>query len=250
MQPGKSIRRCIPNDSGKIAEQMKPVMITGANRGLGLGLTRYYLEAGCQVIAAARSAGHSVEFRSLKEQYGGHMVPIELDLNNEAVVTNLQAQLQGTDPGIVINNAGVSTEEPLGQWSAAVFEDSLKINTIGPALVAQALLPLMKPGSKLVNISSGMGSIEMNINPDNGLDAYAMSKAALNMLSRRLAEKQRARDVIVASVSPGWVRTDMGGEEAPTSVPQAVKKMASVIDGLTMEQAGQFFDCDGEKLPW
>jgi NAD(P)-dependent dehydrogenase (short-subunit alcohol dehydrogenase family) len=108
----------------------------------------------------------------------------------------------------------------------------------------------MAEGSKLINVSSGMGSLEINVNPENGQDAYAMSKAALNMLTRRLAEKLRPKGIIVVSMSPGWVRTDMGGESAPNSVEDAVASMQTTAEALTLEQSGTFMSEKGRQIPW
>ena len=95
-----------------------------------------------------------------------------------------------------------------------------------------------------------MGSIELNINPENPLDAYAVSKCALNILSRRLAEKLRPRGITVVSMNPGWVRTDMGGHEAPTTVDEAVDEMTSTIDSINAEDTGKFLASDGSEIPW
>ena len=118
------------------------------------------------------------------------------------------------------------------------------------ALLAQALLPRMKPGAKLVNISSGLGSCGLNINPETGMDAYAASKTALNMLTTRLAAKPECASLIVVACDPGWVRTRMGGPDADLSVAESVGAITATIDGLTRDDSGCFVSRLGEKLPW
>ena len=189
-------------------------------------------------------------FRILEADHGDRLVSVQLDVASEQSIKSMAAELKGFELDIVINNAGVSVEEDFGNWTPAGFEANLKINATGPALVAQALTPLMKSGSRLVNMSSGMGSLALNINPENGLDGYAMSKAALNILTRRLASKLEPRGITVISIVPGWVRTDMGGDEAPITVDESVGAMAQVIDRLTPQQTGRFLAATGQEMPW
>ena len=227
---------------------MKTILITGANRGIGRGLARHYLARGWKVLGTARAPAES--FQSLETEFPSRFFPVELDVADESSVSRLAENCAGHTLDRVVCNAGISPDENLGSWTAAVFEKSFAVNAAGPALVAQALLPLMNEGAKLVNMSSGMGSIEININPEGGLDAYAMSKAALNMLSHRLAEKLRPENITVVAMSPGWVQTEMGGPEAPTPVEEAVPVIATTIEGFSMEHSGGFFSETGEPLPW
>jgi len=229
---------------------MKTILITGSNRGIGLGLVRHYLQSGWQVVAASREPGKSGDLRALEKEHGNRLVLVKLDVASEQSILDLAPELNGLELDIVINNAGVLMDENLGQWTSAAFTTCLAVNVTGPALVAQALVPLMKPGSKLINISSGLGSLELNINPADGMDVYAMSKAALNMLTRRLAAKLEPRGITVISISPGWVKTDMGGDEAPVMVEDSVSAITGVFEGLTLEHSGRFFASHGEQTPW
>lgn len=231
---------------------MKTVLVTGANRGLGLGFVRSYLADGWSVLGAARTPGRSAELLALEAEYGTRLVPVELDVTSEASVSHLLTVLsaRGVALDVVINNAGVSVDEGLGHWTAASFETSFLVNAIGPALVAQAVVPFMNAGSRLIMISSGVGSSELNINPCAGLDAYAMSKAALNILTRRLASKLSARGIAVIALNPGWVRTDMGGGEAPASVSEAIEAMTAMIESVAPSASGRFIGEDGVPLPW
>ena len=151
---------------------------------------------------------------------------------------------------LVINNAGLLVYESFGDWTADTFARVLQVNTIGPALLAQAVMRRMKPGSKLVNISSGLGSCGLNINPETGMDAYAASKAALNMITTRLAAKPECEKLIVVACDPGWVRTRMGGPEADLSVEESVVAITATIENLTPEHSGRFLSRQGDDLPW
>lgn len=229
---------------------MQTMFITGANRGLGLGHVDYGLSHGYRVIATARDPGHVPAFAERQKMHGERFVPVTLDVGSEPSIEELRHRLSGTTLDLAINNAAICPDENLGNWSADAFADTLRVNVTGAALVAQAALPYMPEGAKLINVSSGMGSLELNINPGNGADAYAVSKAALNILTRRLAEKLRPRGIIVAAMNPGWVRTDMGGEGAPGTVEQAVAHMHGSIEALTLGDSGCFVSETGEAIPW
>lgn len=228
---------------------MKTTLITGANRGLGLGFARHYLEAGHRVYATARNPD-CVEFQQLQAQFGEHFVPAQLDVSSEASINALADSLAESRFDLVINNAGTSTDQPLGKWDSATFETAMGVNLIGPALVAQALIPLMNKGSVLANLSSGLGSCGLNINPETGLDAYAASKAGLNMVTRRLAAKPETQDIIVVAFDPGWVQTRMGGEEAELTVSESIGDLTASIERLEPSYSGLFLSRKGEELPW
>lgn len=229
---------------------MNTVLITGANRGIGLGLVQHYLKSGWQVIATARAPKNSIELQKLETEHGSQLVSVKLDVTSEQSIADLVKEIEDLRLDIVINNAGIAIEENLGQWTSLAFSSCLNVNVTGPALLAQAVVPLMKTGSRLINMSSGLGSLAEKVNPEGGMDIYAMSKAALNMLTSRLAAKLKSRGITVISISPGWVKTDMGGDEAPVLVEDSVNDMTSVIEGLTLEESGQFFASNGENIPW
>lgn len=229
---------------------MKNVIIIGANRGLGLGFTRHYLEVGYSVYATARNPAECDALDELRWEHGEQLTILELDVGDEASIAVLAERLNGTVPDLVINNAGACPDEPFGRWTGATFEDALRVNTIGPALVAQALIPSMPEGSRLINISSGLASKGLNINPETGLDAYATSKAALNMVSRRLASKLEPKGIVVVAFDPGWVKTRMGGDEAELTVDESISAMTDAIDRLTIDDSGRFLTRNGEDIPW
>ena len=229
---------------------MKTALITGANRGLGLGFTRHYLEHGFRVFAAARETANSPELADLEQAYPGRFGMVPLQLDSEPSIASAAESLAGVKLDLLINNAGVCPDEGFGAWTAVTFADVFAVNTTGPALVAQAFAPRMARESVLVNISSGLGSCGLRINPETGLDAYAASKAALNMLSARLAAKLSERGIIVVACDPGWVKTRMGGPEAELTVDQSVGAITAMIDTLTPADSGRFLSRHGEDLPW
>lgn len=229
---------------------MTTVLVTGANRGLGLGFVQHYLERGCNVIAAARNPADCTEFESLAQAHDERFSTLKLDVGNPDSITAAAAELGDIHLDLLINNAGTSTDEPFGQWTADNFAAAFAVNATGPALVAQALIPCLGQGGKLVNLSSGLASNGLYINPETGLDAYSASKSALNMITRRLAAKLETQGIIVAAFDPGWVRTRMGGQEADLSIEESIGDLAAAIDRLTPAQSGLFLSREGEELPW
>jgi NAD(P)-dependent dehydrogenase (short-subunit alcohol dehydrogenase family) len=229
---------------------MKTILVTGANRGLGLGFTRHYLDCGYRVFACARNWEQCEQTARLRELYGERFRPLNLDVTDEQAISTLPDSLDDFDLDIVINNAGTLSDEPFGRWSTSTFEAAMAINCVGPALVAQALSAVMKRNSQLINISSGLASNGLNINPETGLDAYAASKAALNMVTRRLSAKLEAREITVVAIDPGWVKTRMGGEEAELTIDESIADVTQTIKRLSPGQSGLFLSRKGEALPW
>jgi NAD(P)-dependent dehydrogenase (short-subunit alcohol dehydrogenase family) len=229
---------------------MKNILITGANRGLGLGFTRHYLSAGHRVYATARNPQQSTEFDELQRAFKNRFTALQLELTNQRSIDALAPALNGVELDLVINNAGMLPDQAFGQWTSASFETAFRVNASGPSMVAQALVPLMKKGSVLANLSSGLGSCGLNINPETGLDAYAASKAALNMVTRRLAAKPETRHITVVAFDPGWVKTRMGGEEAELTVAESITDLTATIERVTPDHSGLFLSRKGEPLPW
>jgi NAD(P)-dependent dehydrogenase (short-subunit alcohol dehydrogenase family) len=222
---------------------MPNVLITGANRGLGLEFARQYSAEGWTVIVTARDPGGASELRGL----GVRVEP--LDMTDLAAVRAFAGQLDGVTLDLLIANAGISgpgggadTVDGNG-WS-----ELFTVNVIAPTLLAGALLPLMADGGKLVAISSLMGSIADN--QGGGSMAYRTSKAALNAAWRTMAIDWKARPVTVAMLHPGWVQTDMGGRGAPLKPPESIAGMRKVIAGLERSDTGSFINYDGSPLPW
>jgi NAD(P)-dependent dehydrogenase (short-subunit alcohol dehydrogenase family) len=219
---------------------MPTVLITGANRGIGLEFARQYAADGWDVIAAARQS--SPELDSLK-------VRIEqLDLTNAEAVAGFAGRIEGP-LDLFIANAGVSHPmETDGAANAGDWQKMMMINVIAPFQLAQAFLPrLSETGGKAICISSGMGSIGDN---NGGWIPYRTSKAALNMAWSCLAMEARRDGVTAVALSPGWVKTRMGGAGAEISAEESVRGMRKLIDRLMIDDTGSFLRRDGSELPW
>ncbi len=228
------------------------VFVTGANRGIGLGFVKHYLQQGHAVLATAVTPQRAQALIALQNAFPKQLSIEALDVTNEEAIAKLAARLkqQNIRIDIAINNAGIAKGEAFGHWTTASFQAHLRVNTIGPALVSQAIVPLLNPGAKLVQVSSGMGSIEWNLGPDNPLDAYAASKCALNILSRRLAEKLHPKGIVVVAINPGWVQTEMGGPNATTPIDEAIQQLTTTIASIQLDHSGRFLDEAGASIPW
>lgn len=221
-------------------EIMPSVLITGANRGIGLEFARQYLADGWEVIATARQS--SAELDAL----GARVEPLELrDLDS---VIGFGARVDGP-LDLLIANAG--TWEPEVAESAADgrgWADMMITNCIAPCLLAKAVLPrVAEARGKLMALTSGMGSIAES---SGGHLPYRSSKAALNMAWHSLAIEVKRHGVVAAVLDPGWVRTRMGGAGAPTTPGESVHDMRRLIERLDLSQSGGFYRRDGRQAPW
>jgi NAD(P)-dependent dehydrogenase (short-subunit alcohol dehydrogenase family) len=221
------------------------ILITGANRGLGLEFARQLSARGDRVIATTRSRAPATDLSTLPVQVE------TLDIASQESVKSLADRLGGDAIDVLINNAGRGGEGSgiaTLDWEEAT--SSLGINSLGPLRVVQALLPNLRlgGGKTVVSLSSRMGSLTLN--EDGGDYVYRASKAALNMLNRCLALELGSRGFVCVVLHPGWVRTDMGGDQAPIDSAESVRGMLRVIDGLTAADNGRFLDFEGNELPW
>ncbi len=231
-----------------MTKETSMVLVTGANRGLGLGFTKAYLQNGWQVFATTRS--DSAELNHLKQEYP-LLTIISMDVSKMSSVQRGFQQITERTKALdlVINNAG-----RMGHLYGHIDDDfveedaveSLKSNTLGPLWVTKAALPLLKKGKlkKVISISSGLGSIGDNQNGDYYI--YRITKAGLNMLNRNLAYDLKPFGITCIALCPGWVKTDMGGKEAPLSVETSVKSMIETIDRVGMHQSGSYLQRTGE----
>ena len=217
---------------------MPTVLITGANRGIGLEFARQYSSDGWEVIATARHS--SAELDSLN-------VRVEpLDLSDAAAVTAFAPKVDGP-LDLLIANAG--TNHPMKGESAddaRAWQAMMMVNAIAPYMLGRALLPRMSDGGKMIAISSGMGSIG---DIGGGWVPYRTSKAALNMAWTSLALEARPRGVACVLFSPGWVKTRMGGSGAEITAEKSVGDMRSLIEQLTVEDSGRFLRRNGSDIP-
>jgi NAD(P)-dependent dehydrogenase (short-subunit alcohol dehydrogenase family) len=229
---------------------MTTVLITGANRGIGLEFVRQYSNDGAKVIACAREPSRADALKALAGQQG--QIEIHpLDTSDFKACAALGKQLAGEAIDILINNAG--TYGPKRQSADEMDFDgwayTLAVNTMGPLAVAQAFHQNLKRGKekKLVTITSGMAS---TAETEGSYLAYRSSKAAVNNVMRNVAIGWRGEGIISVVLSPGWVRTDMGGPSASLSPEESVSGMRKVIAGLTKADSGKFLGWRGEERAW
>jgi len=240
---------------------MRRVVVTGANRGLGLEFARQLAARGDDVVAGVRQPKTADALNKLASKSAGRVTVVRLDVGDPgdiaAAALHIGERFDAVD--LLINNAGIWTAPdqpdrassgPLADLRPDAVLEVLRINAVAPILVTQALAPCLAAAGQgvVVNISSWLGSIRGATNRGNL--AYAMSKAALNMLTGRLAAELAGQGTIVVSMSPGWVATDMGGPSAPLEPPESVKGILNVVDALTPTQSGTFLDHAGALLPW
>jgi NAD(P)-dependent dehydrogenase (short-subunit alcohol dehydrogenase family) len=216
---------------------MPTVLITGANRGIGLELAHQYSAEGWDVIATARQS--SDELDALRVQVE------PLDLSDAQAVASFSV---GESLDLFISNAGTShPKDPRTADDVRAWQAMMMVNAIGPYVLGKALLPRMAEGGKMIAISSGMGSIGDN---GGGWVPYRTSKAALNMAWSSLALEARRHGVTCVLLSPGWVKTRMGGAGAEITPEESVSAMRQLIDQLTIDDTGRFLRRDGSELPW
>jgi len=217
------------------------IVVTGANRGIGLALTRYYLAQSDHVYAVCRKP--SKELGAL-----GANVVTGIDVAEPEGVSALVNSLHDIPVDILINNAGVWGKETLGSINYDALQSVFATNAIAPLRVTEALLTNMGSGSKIALITSRMGSIADN-GSGRGYD-YRMSKAALNMAGKTMAVDLKEEGIAVAVLHPGYVATDMVGGVGDISPEIAAERLAARIEGLNLDNTGTFWHSNGEQLPW
>lgn len=226
------------------------IVITGANRGIGLELARQYLARGDNIYAGVRTPANAGELATLRATSAGQLFIGACDVAQTTSVKAFAASL--TAPvDVLINNAGVRIKpDGLPEVGFGGPTQMYQINTLGPLRVTGALLPLLRraKGAKIINMSSAMGSVTDNTT--GGSYGYRMSKAALNMATRSLALDLQPEGILAVVLSPGWVKTDMGGPQATTNVADSALGLIQVIDRLTPADSGGYFDYQGNRLAW
>jgi NAD(P)-dependent dehydrogenase (short-subunit alcohol dehydrogenase family) len=227
---------------------MPSVLISGANRGIGLEFARQYAAAGWRVHAACRHPDEADSLRTLGPDVTVHA----LEVADKASLDRLAIDLKGVAIDLLIANAGVAG--PRAMQPELVDRESwtevLQVNAIAPLALAGAFRANLEKGKgrKAVAISSRLGS--MASNDTGGLYAYRSSKAALNAVWRSLAVDWRPQGIICAVLHPGWVRTDMGGPRGDIAPEESVTGMRHVIEELDLDRSGRFYQWDGTELPW
>ena len=216
--------------------------MTGANRGIGLALTRELRQRGYAVLAACRTGTPALSALAVEVVEG-------VDVKDPAGIDRLAQAVADRNIDLLINNAGIL------RWGDALdaldidgIREQFEVNALGPLLVTAKLHARLPKGAKVALITSRMGSIEDN--GSGGFYGYRMSKAALNMAGKSLAQDLKARGVAVAILHPGMVKTEMVGDHGQVEPEQAAQGLLARIDELTLATSGGFWHANGERLPW
>jgi len=236
---------CLALASPVWADNKGSVLVTGANRGLGLEFVKQLQAQGYKVIGTARKPQEAAALKA-----SGVRVE-QLDVTSPSSVKALATSLKGVPIDILINNAGIASraDSSMATLDFDAMERAFQVNSLGPLRVTQALLPNLRAGEDktIVNVTSRLGSIELST---GGLYSYRTSKTALNQINKLISLELASQGFTSIVIHPGWVKTDMGGADAPLDIPESISGMLAVIDSLTVESTGKFFDYNGDELPW
>ncbi|RVE54961.1 hypothetical protein evm_000328 [Chilo suppressalis] len=244
---------------------MKTILITGANRGLGLGMVKYLTRQGRaeKIIATCRKPSEELEKIA---QESNKLQIVHLDVTDLAsygdVTTKIANTVGSSGLNLLINNAGIATKfTKLNLVKAEQLLENLTVNTVAPIMLTKSMLPLLKQAAEanssspvgaaraaVINMSSVLGSIAQN--DQGGFYPYRCSKAALNAATKSMSIDLKKEHILVASIHPGWVRTDMGGKGAPLDVVTSVESIFETIEKLGEADSGKFLQYDGAELPW
>jgi NAD(P)-dependent dehydrogenase (short-subunit alcohol dehydrogenase family) len=231
---------------------MATLLVTGANRGLGLEFVRQYAAAGWRVHACCRNPDAAADLRRLADDSDGRVLVHALDVTDFARIDALAAELDDQPIDILLNNAGVygPNEMDLGHLDYKAWDDVFRVNVLAPIKLAEAFVEHVarSPRRLIACLSSQMGSIGRNGGGRHYL--YRSTKAALNAAVRSLAIDLMPRGVTAVVLHPGWVRTDMGGADADMSPEQSVRDVRALLERLTIVDSGKFLDHDGSVIPW
>ncbi|MDX2145068.1 MAG: SDR family oxidoreductase [Rhodospirillaceae bacterium] len=238
---------------------MPSLLITGANRGLGFGLTKLYAADGWRVFACCRDPGKAKDLSALAAQSGGKVTVHALDVENHATIDALAKALKGQPIDVLFNVAGyygakiVSEPGGLQEFGTSDYKEwdkIYRINVMGVMKMCEAFVDNVAASThkKIVNMSSIIGSI--GANEIGFMYPYRASKAAVNAISKAMANELKPRGITVIPLHPGWVRTEMGGPNADIDTDTSVTGMKKVVDGLKPTDSGRYMVYDGSELPW
>ena len=225
------------------------ILITGANRGLGLEFAKQLAARGHTIIGACRAPDHADagELRGIAKRV------VACDVASQASVDAMAKELKGTAIDMLINNGALNPDDGrLADLDMARVEQVVSVNSVGQVRVMQALLPNLRKGDgkKIASISSDLGSISGVTDESIGYYAYRAGKAALNMFNACIGHELKPEGFTCLALHPGWVRTRMGGDRAPLDARTSVEGMLRVIDSATPAQSGSFLDFTGHVRPW
>ena len=229
---------------------MANVIVTGANRGIGLEFCRQFLERGDHVIAACRKPSSDLEMLGAK---GNLQIEGNIDVSSDNGASMFAERLGNQPIEILVNNAGIMRPESLEKLDIDSIRQQFEVNSLGPLRVTRALLANLEAGARsglarVAIITSRMGSIADNTS--GGMYGYRMSKAAVNMAGVSLAHDLKSRKVAVAILHPGYVKTDMTNHGGQIEPSEAVRGLIARIEALTLKNTGTFWHQNGEVLPW
>jgi NAD(P)-dependent dehydrogenase (short-subunit alcohol dehydrogenase family) len=232
---------------------MKTVLITGANRGIGLEFSRQFAVDGWRVHACSRMPEKSDALNRLAAQYPGLITVHALDVGDLVQIERLAKDLAEVSIDLLINNAGFypdSDKKGFGHTDYAEWMQAFRINTMAPLKMAETFATQISRSrlKTIVTITSKMGSIADN--RGGGSYLYRSSKVAVNMVVKSLAIDLKPLGITAVVFHPGWVKTDMGGPNAMISAEQSVSGIRRVISNLTLADSGKFFAYDGQEIPW
>lgn len=215
-------------------------LVTGANRGIGLEFCGQLKKDGYEVIGVCRKGSQDLE-RFARVEAG-------VDVTDVSALQKLATKLRGTSVDLLILNAGIFTNESLGNASKENMMKQLEVNSVGPVLCADAFLPLLAKGAKIGIVTSLMGSIADNTS--GGYYGYRMSKAAVNAAGMSLAQDLKSKGIAVALLHPGYVKTDMTEHQGHITPQESVEGLMKVLSRVSLANTGTFWHTNGETLPW
>ena len=230
---------------------MATILVTGANRGLGIEFVEQYLNEGNEVIATYRSENSSIDLFEMGNERS-NLKLLQLDVSSKKSLNSFAKNLGNSPIDIFINNAGVygPRNNSFGNVDEENWIPAIKINAIAPMLLTQLIIKNIRSGAdkKLIYITSKMGSIDDN--KGGGAYVYRSSKTALNSVVKSLSVDLENEGITVTLIHPGWVKTDMGGPNALIDKDTSVRGMTEVISNLDISSTGNFFNYDGTIIPW
>ncbi len=228
------------------------ILITGANRGIGLELTKQYVDVGWRVIACCRRPDKAQTLERVRSAHAEQVSIHKLDVTNSEQIKALAASIGAAPIDVLLNNAGIygQRDATLGNTNEDQWLETFRVNTIAPIKVMELFVDAVAASKHKVfaSITSKMGSIADNTS--GGSYVYRSSKAALNAAMKSAAHDLRDRGVSVVVIHPGWVQTDMGGPSALLSVEQSAKSICELLGQISIKDTGKFFNYDGTVIPW
>ena len=229
----------------------KIALVVGASRGIGLGLVKELADRGWEVIATRRSASSDKGLEAFADASGGRVRMESVDIEDPASIDALAQRLNGQELDLVFVNAGISgSHSPAARMSREEVAQVFMTNSVGPVHVAEVLKDQVRDGGVIAVMTSGLGSVASDFHFGSGANLYSASKAALNKLTRGFAATLADRKVTVLNVSPGFVRTDMGGPDAWISVEESSKGVIDLVEAKAGTGQHGFYGHDGKTIPW